>query len=290
MSQTVFSRVGAALPRRDTVRKLPSFRTVLLLLPIAVLLLVAVLGPTLVPYDPTRVAGPAFVSPSSTHWFGTDSAGLDVFSRTVAATRLNVTIGVLVALISTLIGLVVGVVLGISESASGMRGTAARTAARALDLFQSIPALLVGVVAVAFYGASATSITLAVAVILAPIQIRLVRIETLRVRGEGYIDAARMAGCRGLEIGWRHVVPNSLAPALLNMSVIFGLAIIVTAGLGFIGVGMAPPTAEWGSMLSRGAADALVGNWWPAAFPSMALAISVTVVASASRVRAQSGR
>ncbi|WP_353807646.1 ABC transporter permease [Agromyces sp. SYSU T00194] len=268
---------------RPVGRRFPT-KKLLGLIPLAVLVVVAVVGPLVVPFDPTKVAGAAYLPPGAEHWFGTDSAGLDVYSRTIAATGLNVFIGVMVALLATAIGIVIGVVLGLNEPASGFRGMAARGLSRAVDLLQSVPAILVGVVAVAFYGAEVASITIAVAVILAPIQIRLVRTETLRVRSEGYVDAARIAGAIGPEVAVRHVLPNSLGPALQNSSVIFGLAVIVTAGLGFIGVGLAPPTAEWGAMLSRGAADALVGNWWAAAFPATALALTVATVAWTMRV------
>lgn len=258
-------------------------RIVVALLPLAVLLIAALLGQFLVPFDPTRVAGPAYQPPGGAHLFGTDSAGLDVFSRTIAATGLNLFIGFMVSVISTLIGVVLGVVLGLNEPARGVRGMLARGVARAVDLLQSVPAILVGIVAVAFFGASVWSITIAIAIILAPIQIRLVRAETLRVRGEGYVDAARIAGAIDAEIAARHILPNSIGPAVQNFSVVFGLAIIVTAALGFMGVGLAPPTPEWGAMLSRGAADALVGNWWAAAFPAFALALTVGVISYTMR-------
>lgn len=246
---------------------------------VALLFLVAVFGPIVVPYDPERVAGPSYLPPSAEFWFGTDSAGLDVFSRTVAATQLNVLIGAGVALLATLLGVVFGLFLGVNEPAPGIWGAVSRQVSRLVDLLQAVPAILIGVVAVAFYGAEVPTLIVAISIILAPQQIRLVRTEVLRVRSEGYVESARVSGARSLEVGVRHILPNSLGPALRNMSVVFAIAIIVTAGLGFIGVGLAPPTAEWGSMLAGGATDALQGNWWAALFPAAALALSVSVVA-----------
>lgn len=252
-------------------------------IPVAILVLLAIIGPYVVLFSPTKVVGDSYLAPGATHLFGTDSAGLDVFSRTIAATRLNVFIGVAVAVLATLVGVIVGTLLGINEPADGARGTVARGASRLVDLIQAVPGILIGVVAVAFYGATVATLVIAIAVIVCPLQIRLVRTEVLRVRQEGYVEAARVAGATNLEAGVRHILPNSVSPALQNMSVLFGIAIIVTAGLGFIGVGLTPPTAEWGSMLAGGATDALQGDWWSAAFPAVFLAFAVTTVALATR-------
>lgn len=252
-------------------------------IPVVILVILAIVGPYVVPFSPTTVVGNSYLPPGSTHYFGTDSAGLDVFSRTIAATRLNVFIGIAVAILATVVGVILGTLLGINEPAGGVRGTIARGASRLVDLIQAVPGILIGVVAVAFYGANVTTLILAIAVIVCPLQIRLVRTEVLRVRQEGYVEAAKVAGATPFEAGLRHILPNSVGPALQNMSVLFGIAIIVTAGLGFIGVGLAPPTAEWGSMLAGGATDALQGNWWSAAFPAAFLAFAVTTVAVATR-------
>lgn len=255
------------------------------LFPVAVLLLVAVLGPLLVPYDPTTVVGDASTPPGARFWFGTDADGLDVFSRTVAATRLNLFIAVLVTLLATLIGCAFGLLIGMNESRRGLLGRLARGLARLVDLTQAVPAVIIGLVVVSFFGASVLSLTVALAVILAPLQIRLVRTEVLRVRTEAYLDAARMAGAGEWSLTVRHVLPNSTWAAWENTSVVFAVSIIVTAALGFIGVGLPPPTPEWGAMLSRGAGDAVVGRWWAATFPALALALAVAAVAwTASRL------
>jgi peptide/nickel transport system permease protein len=148
-----------------------------------------------------------------------------------------------------------------------------------LDLTQAIPAVVIGLVMVSFYGASETTLILAITIIVTPIQSRLVRTEVLKVRSEAYLDASRMAGLREFHLTMRNVLPNSSWPVMENSSVIFGVAIILTAALGFLGVGLPPPKPEWGSMISRGASDAEVGRWWSFAFPAIALVFTVASAA-----------
>ncbi|MFB2583066.1 ABC transporter permease [Herbiconiux sp. P15] len=270
-------------PRTDRPRPGTShLRRWIGIVPFAVLVLVAVVGPMLVPFDPTKVVGPSSTPPGGAHLFGTDSAGMDVFSRTVAATRINLIIALGTTVIATAIGVILGLAIGMNESRSGAASTLARGTARVVDLIEAVPAVLTGLVIVSFYGSSVLTLTVAMAIILSPIQIRLVRTEVLRVRRESYLDAARMAGDSEWRLTLRTVLPNSSWAALENTSVVFAISIILTASLGFIGVGLPVPAAEWGSMLSRGATDALVSRWWPAAFPTLALAFAVVAASLAA--------
>jgi peptide/nickel transport system permease protein len=251
------------------------------LAPAAILVIVAIVGPLVAPYAATKVAGTPSIPPGSQFWFGTDSSGLDVFSRVLVATRLNVFIGVASTLLATVVGILIGLLIGMQESGRGPIGLLARGIARALDLLQALPAIIVGLIVVAFYGASTTTIILAISIIVMPLQARLVRTEVLRVRNEAYLEAARIAGLSELRLTLRHVLPNSSWPAVENTPFLFGVAVILTAALGFLGVGVPPPTAEWGSMLAQGASGASVGIWWPASFPALALIGSVGSVALA---------
>jgi peptide/nickel transport system permease protein len=223
--------------------------------------------------------GGSSVAPNGEFWFGTDAAGLDVFSRTIVATRMNLLIALAVALLATVIGSAVGLVIGMNESRRGPVGWLARGGARVVDLAEAVPAVLLGLVVIALFGATPVTLAVALAVILSPIQIRLVRTEVLRVRKEAYLDAARIGGATEWALTVRHVLPNSVRPAWENASVVFAVSIIVTAALGFVGVGLPPPTPEWGSMLSAGAQDAVVGRWWAATFPALALAGTVAAFA-----------
>ncbi|OZF05377.1 ABC transporter permease [Rhodococcoides fascians] len=253
------------------------------MLPATVILAVALIGPFFLPYSTRDVVGLPDISPGGEHWFGTDSAGLDVFSRTVAATRNNLMIGLLTTVAATALGIFLGLIIGMNESQRGPIGLVARGFSRALDLMQAVPAIVIGLVLIAFFGSSVLSITVALTVVLLPNQARLVRTEVLRVRGEAFLDAARISGEREWALIIRHVLPNSSWPALENASLVFGSAIVLTAGLGFLGVGLQPPTPEWGTMISSGASSAAAGRWWSALFPAVAIAITVFAISAVGR-------
>jgi peptide/nickel transport system permease protein len=252
------------------------------LIPLAVLILVAIVGPSLTRYNPEKVVGSTSSAPNGKFWFGTDSTGLDVFSQTLAATRTDVLLAFSGTGLATFFGVMLGLVIGMCESSRGAAGYFARGVGRLVDFVQAVPAIILGLVVVSLYGASRVSLVLAIAVILLPIQIRLVRTEVLRVRGEAYLDAARIAGTGEIRLTLRHVMPNSSWVALENVSVLYGVSVILTAALGFLGVGIPPPAPEWGSIIARGATDANNGRWWSALFPCIFLGLSVAAVAMAA--------
>ena len=243
--------------------------------PLAAVLIVAAIGPWVVPLSPTAVAGSPNLPPGGAFHFGTDSTGLDVFSRTIAAFRNDIVIATLTSLISTTAGILVGLLIGMNESRRDLLGWVARFLARVLDLIQAVPAVVIALALVAVVGTSVFSLTIALAIILTPNQARMVRTEVLKVRTDAYVDAARMAGESEFALTMRHVLPNASWPALENASLVFGAAILIAATLGFLGVGLQPPTPEWGSMISTGASDAAVGRWWSFVFPAIALVIAV---------------
>jgi peptide/nickel transport system permease protein len=266
------------VPAAKVRRREPGSLWWLRLIPAFILIGLAIVGPYIIPKSATDVVGDSSQAPSGKFWFGTDADGLDVFSRTIAATRENVEIAVIVVLLASLGGALIGLAVGMNESRGGAAGFVARGGARLIDLVQAVPAVLIALVLVAFYGGTFKTLVIALSVILLPIQMRLVRVEVLKVRTEAYVDAARMAGMSEFELTLRTVLPNSSRAALENVSVVFALAIILTAALGFLGVGLAPPTPEWGAMIAKGATDAALGRWWAALFPTIALALSVGAV------------
>ena len=245
------------------------------LVPFSVLLVLAIVGPWVVPHNPTLVVGVPSEPPSTTFWFGTDSNGLDVFSRTVAAIRLDVFMALAVAVLATAAAMVLGLFVGLWESERNILGFLARTAGRGIDLLQAIPIMVAGLVLVSFFGRNSVIIVLALAIVLTPFQARLIRTEVLRVRSAGFAAAARMSGESDLRVAFLRILPNAWGAGLANVSAIFGMAIIYSAALGFLGAGIPLPAAEWGSMLSLGAPDAAVGRWWPVFFPAAALAFAV---------------
>jgi peptide/nickel transport system permease protein len=241
----------------------------------ALIVLFALIGPLFAPFDPVKVVGPPSQPPGDAFWFGTDTAGLDVFSRLVFATRVDLFIGVTVATLSTLAGIVSGILIGMYESRRSLPGLAARGAIRLMDLAEAVPALIIVIMVVSFFGANLWSIILVIAVLFASVQTRVVRVETLRVRGDGFVDAARMAGLSQLRLTLRHVLPNAAWPALEYATVMFGGAILTTAALSYLGVGIPAPEPTWGSMIARGQSDLGLGRWWSAGFPTIALALTV---------------
>lgn len=270
---------SATAPPVKRARRTPAW---LVFAPFGIIVLIGIAGPFLVPFDPERVVDSASIAPGAAHWFGTDATGMDVFSRVVAATRVNLIMALSVTLSTTVVGILLGLIVGMSESAGGLQGFLGRGVNRVIDLSDAIPALVVGVVVAGLFGPSVLSLSVALSVILLPNQIRLTRAEVLRVRNDAYLDAARMAGSSEVQVVLRHVLPNSCRPALENSSHVFGVSIIVAASLGFLGVGLAPPTAEWGSMISAGVSDIMLGRWWSALFPAAALTLTVASVASCS--------
>ncbi|MDO8382841.1 MAG: ABC transporter permease [Microbacterium sp.] len=289
MTETLFPtpvETAARVERR--VRTASTRRMLLSISPLIAIVVIALLSPALLTFDPERVVGPPATPPNGTHWFGTDASGMDVWSRVVAASQINLLIAGGAVLATSVLALVVGLLTGMNESHGGLRGLTARGLSRALDLFDAVPAIIVAMVLVTLYGVSPVSIIVSISIILVPGQARLVRTEVLRVRNEAYLDAARMAGASESELIVREVLPNASWPVIENINYVFGVAVILTATLGFLGIGLAPPTPEWGSMIARGASDATVGRWWAALFPTLALIItvaSVTLAVAALRRR-----
>ncbi|UIX29192.1 ABC transporter permease [Streptomyces sp. GQFP] len=270
-----------AQPRRRYLGPLQRLTTYGALVPALLFLLLALVGPWITPWSPTEAVASPHIKPNGSHWFGTDSSGLDIFSRVLAAARNDIQIALTTAVIATVVGISLGLLIGMNESKGRLLGPSARFMARALDLMQAIPTVVIGLVLVAFFGASVRTLIISLAVILFPIQARLVRTEVLRVRSEAYLDAARMAGESEFRLTVRHVLPNSSWPALENSTVLFSVAILITSALGFLGVGLQPPTPEWGSMIAGGASDAAVGRWWSGLFPALAMTLCVVAYSNA---------
>lgn len=223
--------------------------------------LVAVIGPFLV-RDP-RVTDPTnfYQSPSGDFLFGTDKFGRDVFARAVHATRLDITVGVVIAALSMVIGSAIGVVSGY------FGGLVDEVIMRFTDVVLAFPGFVLALVLVSAVGNSVPNVVFAVTVAYIPYFIRLTRAQVLAERELEYVDGARLAGNGPWRIAFRHVMPNSLGPSFVQAALVAGWAILTVAGLAFLGVGIRPPTAEWGVMVAEGAPDIITGKWWTALFP-----------------------
>ncbi|HEY0184403.1 MAG TPA: ABC transporter permease [Rhodopila sp.] len=203
------------------------------------------------------------------HWFGTDASGLDIFSRVLTAPRTDLVIAISANAISMVAGTLIGLLCGF------YRGWAAELVMRISDLLQSFPILISGMILVTLAGRNAGNIILALGLLYTPIYIRLARVETLSQRSRGYVEASRAIGLREIAIAARHVLPNALAPSLIQASVMVGFGILMTAGLSFVGAGVRPPTPEWGLMIAGGVDDMIQGVWWPSVFPGVAISLTV---------------
>lgn len=255
---------------------------------VALSLLLAAFGPLIAPYDPTT-AGPDIAQPppsldalpglllrslsggSATppHWMGTDQSGLDVFSRVIAAPRTDMLIALAACALSCACGTLLGLLAGFS------RNWATEGLMRVSDVLQAFPVFITAMMLVALAGRSTSNIVLALVLVYTPIFTRLTRAEVMGHMSRAYVEAARAAGNRPWVVALRHVLPNCLTPALVQSSATIGFAIILTAGLSFVGAGVRPPTPEWGLMISQGAPQLILGQWWPSVFPGLAMSLVV---------------
>ncbi|WP_159717943.1 ABC transporter permease [Geminicoccus flavidas] len=234
------------------------------------LLLCAILGPSLVPYDPLMTDSNArMVPPSWQHWFGTDHLGRDIFSRVVVAARLDLGMAVTAVAASFVIGTSLGAIAGYRG------GFVDQLIGRVFDTIMAFPLFVLAMGIVAALGNSVVNIIIATAIINLPFYGRYARAEVNVRRDAAYVEAARMGGNGSVRILARHIVPNILPPMMVQASLNMGWAILNAAGLSFIGLGVRPPEAEWGIMVSEGASYIFSGEWWTFVFPGMALVLAV---------------
>lgn len=232
--------------------------------------MVAILAPVLAPYDPVRSdLAHQLLPPSWQHWFGTDIYGMDIYSRILWATRTDFTI----ALIGVLLAVVVGVPLGALSGYLG--GLADDALSRFSEMIQAIPLFLFALMVFAALGNSSRVLVGVVALVNAPIFLKLTRSVVLPLRGADFISAARCAGLRPIQVVIRHILPNALAPVSSQFSISCAYAIQITAGLSFLGFGVPIPYPEWGSMIQEGASRIIYGEWWTSVFPGVAVLIAV---------------
>jgi peptide/nickel transport system permease protein len=237
---------------------------------VSVALVLAAIGPTIAPYDPqTAFPGQQLLPPSFTHLMGTDNNGMDVFSRVIASPRTDLTI----AILGTLGAIAAGIPLGLI--AGYYRGLVAEILMRLSDIVQSFPVFILGMALVVVTGQEIKNVVYVVAAINCPIYVRLVRSQVLFLRERPFVEAARAIGGQDGWIIREHILPNAVGPVVANASVTIGWAILLTAGLSFIGAGVRVPTPEWGSMIAVGAKNIYTGEWWPSVFPGIALAFTV---------------
>ncbi|MFD9405858.1 ABC transporter permease [Streptomyces sp. NPDC059989] len=271
---TTPANTQAALVRRRPLTRLrrlgggPLQRACLLLLVLFVL--VALLAPWLAPQDPTfGHLGDSLLGPGAEHWLGTDQGGHDTFSALIAGTRTSLAGPLAVVLSSTLIGIAVGLF-------TAWRGGWVDTlTGRVLDILFAFPALLLAILAVALFGKGMTAPVLAMAIAYMPYTARLVRALAVQEKARPYVAAYRVQGHSALFVTVRRVLPN-IAPTLLAQSTVnFGYALLDLAALSFLGLGVQPPTPDWGAMINQGQAAVLQGQPLSAIVPAVAVVLVV---------------
>ncbi|KMO12063.1 ABC transporter permease [Methylobacterium platani] len=232
---------------------------------VIVVVLLALLAPWIAPYDPNEqdpVA--ALMAPSAEHWFGTDFFGRDVLSRVIWGARISLSVGFL----ATAAGVVVGTVIGVVAGYFG--GWTDRLITAATDVMLSFPQLIMGLMLVAVLGPSLGNLILAIAVTAVPAFIRIARGSTLAMRQRDFVDACRALGYSDLRIMFGHILPNILDEVVVLASLWLATAIRTESTLAFIGLGVPPPTATWGSIVREGF-DNLLDAPWLSIFPSLAI-------------------
>ncbi len=236
---------------------------------VLVALFLTAFGPIIAP-QPLETSSPDVLeAPSSDHWFGTDASGFDVFSRVIAAPRVDVTIALAATFLSLILGSFVGLIISFS------RGWAGNLSMRFVDVAQAFPLFVLAIIIVIGMGRSTVNIIVVIALLNIPIFLKLIRAEVLSLRERVFVETARAGGDNGLSIALRHVLPNALSPGFAQASITMGYSIIIAAGLSFIGAGVQPPTPEWGSMIAAGANGIQIGQWWPSLFPGIAMSLTV---------------
>ena len=236
----------------------------------ALLVLLALVGPWIVPHDPLATnVGKPMTPPNASHWFGTDSLGRDILSRVVVATRIDFVIALSAVGASFAIGGLIGAAAGY------FGGWLDRIVIRLCDMVMSFPLFVLAMGIVAALGNSVLNIIIATAVVNLPFYIRVARTEVNVRREAGFVEAARLAGNGDARILLMHLIPNAMPPMMVQVSLNMGWAILNAAGLSFIGLGVSPPTAEWGIMVAEGATYIISGEWWVALFPGAVLMLAV---------------
>jgi peptide/nickel transport system permease protein len=227
-------------------------------------LLVALLAPWISPYPPNAVdVTQRLLLPSAAHWLGTDILGRDVLSRLLHGARISLLAGFSVVLLGAGIGTAIGIL------AAWLRGWGEEALMRLTDLVLCFPPIILALALAAALGIGTTNTIIAMLVVWWPKYARLARSLALVQRSQEYVEAATVLGLPQKRILLRHILPNIFGPIAVLCTLDLGIAILTFAGLSFLGLGVVPPAAEWGSMVSEG--RELVEQWWVATFPGLAI-------------------
>lgn len=241
---------------------------------LGLLIMFAVFAPWIAPLDPdrqnllARLKPPGFEARGAIYWLGSDELGRDILSRVIYGTRISISVAVFSVLLSGVVGVIIGMAAGY------LRGWAETVLMRLVDIFLSIPAILLAIITVAVLGPGFINVILVLALTRWPRYARVAYGQTLSIADRPFVTLARSIGASPARVLALHILPNIIGTVLVVATLEFGLMVLFEAGLSFLGLGVQPPTASWGSMLSTG--RNYVGSaWWIATFPGIALFLLV---------------
>lgn len=255
--------------RKLLIRRFLSNKLALTGMTVTLLLVVlALLAPLLTEYDPFQMeVADRLQPPGPEHWLGTDNLGRDLLSRILFGARVSLGVGFSVAFIASVIGMTIGLIAAYYKVLDNVL-------MRICDGLMAFPGILLAISIMAALGAKTVNVIIALSIVFFPHIARVVRSSALVIREQTYIEAMRAMGARSWRIIWLHVAPNTLSPLIVQASFIFADAIIVEAGLSFLGAGVPAPEPSWGNILSEGKI-VLIKAWWMTVFPAIAIILSV---------------
>ncbi|WP_237458410.1 nickel transporter permease [Pontibacillus yanchengensis] len=271
-NQEMEAEIGKAPPKEtslwmDALSRIVKSKTSLIgLIIITLLIIVAIFAPLIAPYHPVEDGSiiDRYQTPSAQHWLGTDALGRDIFSRIVYGARISIQIGVIAVGISGVIGVLLGGIAGYVGRWVDM------VIMRFIDILMAFPSILLAIAMVAVMGRGLTNAMIAVGIVGVPHFARIVRSTVLSVKEKEFVEAAHATGVKNGRILFRHVLPNTMAPLIVQTTLSIGTAILDAAGLSFLGLGAQAPKPEWGAMLNAGR-DALQSAPWVITFPGLAI-------------------
>jgi peptide/nickel transport system permease protein len=236
----------------------------------ALIMMMALAAPVLAPHDPLKSNFRTMTKPpSEKNWFGTDQVGRDTLSRVIHGSRASLTVAFAAVLLGTTLGALWGLACGF------FGGRFDLISQRLIEFMQSFPDLILAMAIAMALGASMGTVVVAIAITRIPFGGRVIRSVVLSLKEMQYVEAARGLGASNLRLMFRHILPQCIAPYLILATTHLGVAIVIEAALGFLGVGIPPPNPTWGNMLSDALNSGLVPPWWLVLFPGLAITITV---------------
>jgi peptide/nickel transport system permease protein len=270
-SLTLASATPSTLQPSASKRWRHQWRIAFTILPLALLLVMTLFGSRIGPFDPDEVqVGQRLQPPSREHLMGTDPLGRDIASRVLAGAQVSIPSVLLIVVSALIVGVTLGAIAGY------LGGPIDNVLMRVTDVFLAFPALVLALAITGALGPDLTTAMLAVSVVWWPWYARLIRGQVLSLKHEPYVEAARSLGCSDGRVLSRHILPNAVAPVVVQATLDMGAALVTTASLGYIGMGAQPPSAEWGAMLSQ-ARSFFLNAWWLTAFPGLAIFLTVLI-------------